>query len=260
MSSNAPRVSVLVRDPAEAERSERLASRLALPLNEPPAKTDFFLGYTDGRLSLFSKENPKSPVSVDWIEWDRALRRTSGYSSKSLLARALGLRKGDGVWDLTAGLGGDTLVLCGLGFRVTAVEQSPVVYELLMDGWSRAKDTLPFLADLRILNLDARDFLRDKANPRPRAIYLDPMYPDKKKSSLPKKEMQILQKLLGPDTQGEDLFREAIKTAGERVVVKRPLDAPELRAPDVSLRPTHSFRGKSVRLDMYAVGTSERKY
>ena len=87
-----------------------------------------------------------------------------------------------------------------------------------------------------------------KQNEKPQVIYLDPMFPQKKKSSLPRKEMVLFRSLVGDDTDSEELLQIALKTAKERVVVKRPLkSAPILKEPQ------HSFEGNSVRYDLYLV-------
>jgi len=77
------------------------------------------------------------------------------------------------------------------------------------------------------------------------------MYPDKtgsKKSALPRKEMRIFKDVVGEDNDSDKFLDWALQTAKDRVVVKRSLQAPELKA-----KPSASYRGKSTRYDMYKI-------
>jgi 16S rRNA (guanine1516-N2)-methyltransferase len=74
------------------------------------------------------------------------------------------------------------------------------------------------------------------------------MYPPANKTALPSKEMQIFRSLVGPDMDSDHLFTMALKFAKQRVVVKRPHEAPPFKVPV-----THSYESKLVRFDMYKV-------
>ena len=82
---------------------------------------------------------------------------------------------------------------------------------------------------------------------KPDVVYLDPMYPPRrKKSALAKKEMQVLRTLVGDDPDAKQLFEVARKIATERVVVKRPVYAEPIVA-----KPSMSYESKLVRFDVY---------
>lgn len=82
---------------------------------------------------------------------------------------------------------------------------------------------------------------------RPDCIYLDPMFPPKrKKSALAKKSMVVLRDLLGDDLDKEVLFAAAMAATGKRVVVKSPDYAEPLGG-----KPSESFQGKLLRYDVY---------
>jgi 16S rRNA (guanine1516-N2)-methyltransferase len=85
----------------------------------------------------------------------------------------------------------------------------------------------------------------------PDVIYIDPMYPEKKKSALVKKDMQILQRLLGKDEQADQLLKTALRHSGKRVVVKRPIHA----EPVGDIKPDTSISSKKTRYDIYLVRT-----
>jgi len=78
-------------------------------------------------------------------------------------------------------------------------------------------------------------------------IYLDPMFPPKrKKSALAKKSMMVLRELLGDDEDKDQLFAAAMQAAKKRVVVKSPDYADPLGG-----KPDASFQGKLLRYDVY---------
>ncbi len=205
---------------------------------------DLVLVLTSDRLELRDRRALRlKPLAVDLT----GLRHAS-LARRQPLARALG-RKTRTVVDATAGLGTDASRLAALGFKVTAVERSAVVAALLRDGLERAQRD-PDLARLlggrlTVLTGDAREWLPEMS-PRPDAIYLDPMFPPKRKASAAtRKELAWLRVLVGTDPDAHELLAIA-RACSPRVVVKRPDDAPPL-APN----PTLSFCGKLVRYDVY---------
>jgi 16S rRNA (guanine1516-N2)-methyltransferase len=127
------------------------------------------------------------------------------------------------------------------GFRVTAVERVEAIARLAEDGLRRALIERPSLS-MRVLAGDARDAI---AAAPPAIVYMDPMYPPKRRASaLPPKEMQFVRTLAGDDHDSDELFRVAIAHAA-RVVVKRPHHA------DPFGTPSHSVESKLVRFDVY---------
>ena len=78
-------------------------------------------------------------------------------------------------------------------------------------------------------------------------IYLDPMFPERKKSALVKKEMRLFKRLAGEDNDADQLLKSALASSASRVVVKRPKGAPVL----ASLKPTHEIKAKKFRYDVY---------
>lgn len=220
-----------------------------------------------GRLCLFdSREGAAGPLCVDFLAGASGWRlRDLGRSD--LLPRAVGLKSARPprtLLDATAGLGHDAASLALLGLEVTALEVSPVVFALLQDGLARASASGQELGRRLAQRLtprcaEARAFLRLSAAERgitPDVVYLDPMFPDKRKAARSRKEMQHLQALLPPPSAAElsELMTLALGAAAQRVVVKRPLHAPEIVG---NPPPSHSHKGKSVRFDVYLV-TSAR--
>jgi len=89
----------------------------------------------------------------------------------------------------------------------------------------------------------------DAIHPQPDVIYFDPMFPERTKSALVKKEMRILKEVVGDDTDADEIFKLALTKAKKRVVVKRPKGAPHLNNQEPSL----IYKGKSSRFDVYFV-------
>ena len=103
---------------------------------------------------------------------------------------------------------------------------------------------------MRLICGDAIDYLAGlDPSVRPDVIYLDPMYPQRRKRALVKKEMRVLRGLAGDDEDAVELLKIALGRVKNRVVVKRPRLAPTLS----SMAPSHQITGKTSRFDVYLV-------
>ncbi len=212
----------------------------------------FLLSLEDGRLAISDlSEKSWKPLCIDFLDPQFLLRLKKVEHETQLIKRAIGHKPQEdiGIWDATAGLGRDAMVLAKLGYRVTTVERSPVLHELLFDAFERAReseDLKESISRLKLLSGDSKQLLADlDENLRPDIIYLDPMYPEAKKSAQPKKEMQLLRKLLGPDNNLSELLQVSRSIAKKKVIVKNSPFA------DLKLVPKYSLNSKSVRLDVY---------
>src|SRR3990167_10392125 len=188
----------------------------------------------NGYLSLQSNEkNAPGAVFVDFINGSLAHRKKYGGGKNQLIAKAVGIKPKTklSVLDVTAGLGRDAFVLATLGCDVVMCERSQIIFALLQDGLKRAKKESWFCElSLKLIHADAIDYLRrDKsASLQPDVIYIDPMFPEKNKSALVKKEMRVLREVVGDDIDSEKLFQLALTVAKKRVVVKRSALAPTI--------------------------------
>lgn len=266
-------------DSESLPKARALSTDLNLPLVEA---TDFAAKSTKHRLRFFHDRMAIIPalafifeadtLQLAWVEEQRVLaihagfhgpgmdyRREKGGGRSEMIARAVGLKAGrlPSVIDATAGLGVDAFVLAGLGCEVTMLERVPAVGALLQDGLERsrvhASDNDPELQSaltrLQLIQADATVFLNDLHEADfPDVVYLDPMFPERRKSAAVKKEMQIFHRLIGPDEDVARLFEAALTVARERVVVKRPRIAPAL----TDREPGHVIEGKRNRYDIYS--------
>lgn len=142
------------------------------------------------------------------------------------------------VLDLYAGYGLDGL---GLATRhnVTLVEIQPLVHALQVEFAWRAGCRAQHIFGDAINCLSNEDMQWD-------VIYLDPMFPQRKKQALPNRGMQHLQVLsqqLPVDLM--EVISFARTRAERRVVVKRRSKDPVIERPEFQLK------GKAVRFDVY---------
>ena len=194
-------------------------------------------------------------------------RLKPGRLRQELLVRAAKVRKaggeGEGAgegeaagWrpvavDATAGLGEDSLLLAAAGFEVLLFERNPVIAALLRDALQRAKAD-PRLADvaarMELSEGDSIEALGRLPEP-PDVVYLDPMFPARRKSAAVKKKFQLIHRLESPCEDAEALLRAAIAARPRKVVIKRPPKGPHL----ADIKPSYSLEGKAIRYDVIAL-------
>jgi len=246
------KLAILYQGQGEVLPYRQLAERLRVPLYtsiDDHAPETLFLSWRDGALKLLDRDLLKKGGMAVEVEPRAGEQRSWPAPKQGALAQALG-RKTAAVVDATTGWGQDSLAIFRMGFQVTCIERSPVMAELLADGFSR----LARLDWMQRLKLEPPRLIAGNAieeltrlDNRPDCIYLDPMFPPKrKKSALAKKAMTVLRDVLGDDEDRDALFAAAIKTAAKRVVVKSPDYAQPLGG-----KPDACFQGKLLRYDVY---------
>lgn len=235
---------------------EAILARFSLPECNRLVDGEIGLGWQADKLSLFT--DAKTAVNIDFTAGKLLHRLKFGGGKGQPLARAVGLQKALQnqaaltILDATAGLAGDSFVFASLGAHVTLIERNPFVALLIEDALIRAQaaniEALnPIIQRMTLFNTDGVQKLQQL--PAHDVVYLDPMYPEKKKSAAAKKGMQALQKLVGPDTDSQDLLASALTAAKKRVVVKRPKGAPPLIGP----KPSESIQSPNTRYDLYFI-------
>ena len=238
-------------DSAERQaKAQDLASKLNLPFAD--LNTQQIQLVLSQQLEIRAPELG-NPIFIDFEQGKNAHRRQFGGGRGQPLAKAIGLKKGatPTIIDATAGFGRDAFVLANLGCQITLIERNPLIAALLDDALQRATEN-PEITDIikrmSLLNKDAIEYLNQlEAQHRPDVIYMDPMYPNREKSALVKKDMRLLHQLAGPDTDSEQLLTTARNSALKRVVVKRPKSAPFVG----EQKPTTSIESKNTRYDVY---------
>lgn len=212
------------------------------------------LEYRDGLVQLRPLDKSLgNSVVVDFSHGKTGFR--SQRAQHEMIVKAVVGRSKEplSVIDATAGLGRDSFILAAGGCSVTAIERHPAVYCLLVDGLARASlnvDSADAASRVTPLYANAVDYLASlTVGHRPDVIYLDPMFPERTKSALVKKEMRLFRDVVGEDQDANALFLLARTVAKKRVVVKRPRKASFIG----ELSPAHQITGKSSRFDVYPV-------
>jgi len=239
------------------KRAQKLATELEIPLaRKDSTEFQFLLICSAENLALkqTGKKSP-GPIMVNFTDSTMEYRLKHGGGRTQALARAIGLKKGwqPTVIDTTAGLGRDGFILAYLGCSVHMLERSPILAAMLKDGLKRAlqvTQTAEAAGRIKLTLADSKSFLQKlKQHDRPDVIYFDPMFPERAKSSLVKKDMRILQGIAGDDKDAPELLDIALHCAHNRVVVKRPRLAPILG----DTVPSHAITGKTSRFDVYLI-------
>lgn len=236
----------------DEKESQALADFLGIPLLTSADETpEFLLSYQQSGLTVtLSEGKTEVELRAEWLSGKAAYRK----GQPEMLSRALSLSKLDcpHIVDATAGLGRDTVVIAGLGAQVTAIERSPVIYSLLKDAHARALDDAiaeGWASQIELLYSDSVKGIGEAAAKRQvDEVFLDPMYPEKRKNAKAKKEMRLFQELLPKDPQQDgELLTAALDHAVYRVIVKRPIKGEFL----AQRTPSFSIKGRSTRFDVY---------
>lgn len=202
----------------------------------------FHLITTDQGIALEDRHASNHPLVIDFTSNKLTHRRLRG-GKKELLLKAVGAKPGLQVSDWTAGLGTDSLLLASVGCEVTLYERSPILWLLLSQALQGAKDDPELAAVVSRMNLIKGDAGQHK-HASPDVIYLDPMFPTRKKTAQVNGPMQYLQQFLGEDRDADKLVQLAKQTGAKRVVVKRPSSAAQDDA-------TFTLEAKVNRFDVY---------
>ncbi len=251
-------LSISYSDPVSQNKACEFAQQHQLPcLDLSSANSDLVLNFSPEYIELRDL-NQNTSIHVDFLSGALAHRRQYGGGRGQAIAKAIGLKQGipiPSVLDATAGLGKDAYILACLGCNITLVERSPFVAELVKNAVDRARDDEVFQGILKrgftLVQDDAIDYMEHLTiDQQPDVVYLDPMYPERKKSAQVKKNMQMLQRLLGHDDEDtQRLLDCALSCARKRVVVKRPKGAKSLS----EQKPTFAIESKKTRYDIYVI-------
>ena len=119
--------------------------------------------------------------------------------------------------DAAAGMGEDSFLLAAAGYEVYLFEQDAVIAALMPQ-----------------LTLS------------PEIVYLDPMFPPRKKSGLIQKKLQLIQKLEQPCANEQELYDAAAALHPKKIIIKRPLNGALL----ADKKPSYTVKGKAIRYDV----------
>ena len=190
-------------------------------------------------------------LKFDLAEGEVAHRANKVSKTNEVVAKAIGCKPHyrPRVLDATAGMGRDSLIMAMLGCQVTMQERNSAIYLLLKNALERLQQSMDFkktiVERISLKKQNSIDSFQDLTDID--VIYLDPMFPERKKSALVKKEMRLFKLLTGEDLDSDKLLIRALDSSVKRVVVKRPKGAPVL----AEKKPSHAIMAKKFRYDVY---------
>ncbi len=222
-------------------------------VNSEPANVDLHLERSDQGLILKWSQGAQKPLKF-YMDYQKELLKHRSFPApkQGAFNQALG-KKTRTVIDATGGWGNDAILMCMQGYKVTIIERLPLMAALIEDGLNRLSKSLPFLEGQlslpEVVCTEAKNFL-SSSNGHADCVYLDPMFPaKKKKSAASNKNMQLLQWLAGPDMDADEVAVAALERFS-RVAVKRPDYASPL-AEEIIGKPSTQFSSKLVHYDVY---------
>lgn len=248
---------IICSDDAYSTQAQKIAHKMGVHLNQRLEEPVYRLEWSHSGAQLqVLNQGKQNPISVNFHTGSADHRRKFGGGKGQMIAKAVGVSAHlkPRVLDATAGLGGDAFVLATLGCHMQLQERSPVAHALLADGLVRAAEFAEQAQDDTLANIINRmqlcqaDSIAKTINDID-VIYLDPMFPTRKKSAAVNKSMRAFHDLIGNDEDSDQLLMHALEQDVCRIVVKRPRIAPHL----ADKAPSYSLEGKSSRFDIYAL-------
>ena len=190
-------------------------------------------------------------LKCSFIEGPILHRLKYGKGRGQNLAKAVGMKfnKNRNIIDATAGLGYDSFILASLGAKVTLIERSQKIHELLQngidEGISFGGEIEKIINRMELLFGDSKDILPKLT---PEVIMIDTMYKDRKKTALVKNNMRLVREIVGPDSDYIELLKVALNCAKNRVVLKQPRYADPIKE---IRKCSHQILGKTIRYDIF---------
>lgn len=238
-----------------AAESERLSKQLGLSkilsLDQLTAENAIF-EIVDTQLILHLLLDGKPDVlKFNLAQGEVAIRASKVSKSNETVAKAIGCKSHyrPTVLDATAGMGRDSLIMAMLGCKVIMQERNFAIYHLLNNALARLKHDSSFKPEIMDrLSLHQQNSIQSfQTGQNIEVVYLDPMFPERKKSALVKKEMRLFKRVAGEDLDADELLLNSLNSDIKRVVVKRPKGAPSL----AKRKPSHEILAKKFRYDVY---------
>ena len=213
-------------------------------VTRPQNAEGYYLWWRDDRLVLY-RGGDDHGVCIEPAELQRRA------TLRGELARACGVtaKRKPRILDAMAGLGVDGMTLAALGCQVVMIERHTALWAMLESyvQVTARKDT----SGPEVIHADAWAWLQARScdDDGFDVIYLDPMFPARRKGALPGKVLQFLAELAPVDGRDlRDWIELAVQHARSRVVLKRRLRDPAADVPDWQVK------GRSVRYDVYRAG------
>ena len=230
----------------DRDAAQSLASSLGAPLLDEPGD-GLALRLDGGGLSLVGyglEYHGDFEQMIRRIEKGRLYHEMLVHVAKPGTDRAFAI-------DAAAGMGEDALLLAACGYEVTMYEKNVVIAALLRDAMRRAEKNA-FLCDIigrmRLIEGDSVELMQT-TDEKVDLVYLDPMFPKRKKSGLINKKLQLIQKLEQPCGDEKAMLDSAMAKHPKKIVIKRPLKGEYF----AGVKPSYTVKGKAIRYDCIAL-------
>lgn len=251
-SAQIPHIKLYCEHAALLPKAVQLANKYQIEQSQQLDEKSWFLILDPQGLAIVAPmEFHFAPFRLNFHDYG-LLKRAKELGKTNSLVKALGARQGEKllICDATAGLGRDAFLMASLGHQVIMLETHPVLAAMLESAidCSAESDVAATVARMRLIWTNSAYFLKNEQfEVLPDVIYLDPMFPERTKSALVKKDMQILQHIVGHGQEADSLLNLALQQAKRRVVVKRPRLGPDLAGKKSDLQ----LLSKTHRFDIY---------
>ena len=224
-----------------------IAHDLGLKINHQ-IPSEPYLKYDEKGLSFIKDpNNPREYIHIDYLK-GRAGWRLNRSNHESNLKKALGKnQKKLHIFDATGGLLLDTMIFLSLGHKVTAIEQSKILFYLVKDALNRAESKLSFIKNLDFRYGNSIDLYKTIVRPID-IIYLDPMYPILKKNQKKSLEIETIRFLLKEEKiegNEQDMIKKFLEYDHKKIILKRPLKS------EIYSNINYQVKGKTTRFDIY---------
>ena len=132
---------------------------------------------------------------------------------KSLIYR-LFPKKNAKILDCTGGFGKDAMKFSKLGYKVTMIEENPLIVSMLKDFFDKNKKI-----SINLMYGNAFDYMRLHADTFD-YIYIDTLFKKAKNKSKSKKGVEILQYICKERISRSNLIKQAVKQSCRRIIIK----------------------------------------
>lgn len=236
-------ITIVLDENGDREAAERLSQQLGVPIADSMGG-ELTLVFDDAGLSLVGCGMRYQG------DFARMLNRvTKGRLHHEMLVKIAKTKTERPIAvDAAAGMGEDSFLLAAAGYEVYLFERDKVIAALLRDALRRARqdDRLrEIVGRMRLIEGDSIERM-PKLDIKPEIVYLDPMFPPRKKSGLIQKKLQLIQKLEQPCADEQELYAAAVSLRPKKIIIKRPLNGALL----ADQKPSYTVKGKAIRYDV----------
>ena len=214
---------------------------------EKPHTKNYFIYDINGLSFILGINNTIKLINVNFMSGKLGWRLKRA-DHEGNLKKALGRTKNSLViFDATAGLLSDSMIFLSLGHKVIAVEQSKIIFLLVDDAIKRAKNEIPFLKNINLVNANSLDIYKSSQEFFD-IVYLDPMYPISKniKKSGDIDSLRSILEIENILNEENSLINSFMEEDYQKLILKRPLKAKKLHS-----NINYQVKGKSTRFDIY---------